>query len=154
MLTQADLANDSQIDLVVCSVRVDKHFLTVKPSIMADKAVFVEWPLDRSLSLKKCFLSLSQKHGGKTIVGLQGSFSPVIRKLKEIVEKGDDRGIGKVLSSTIVASVGNGDLTERKNVRYFLDRKVGGNVVSIHFGHSVEWITSGTYNSLPFPLYL
>ena len=132
------------MDLVVCSVRVDKHFLTVKPSIIAGKAIFVEWPLDRSLSVAHEMHSLAEKHGAKTIVGIQGAFSPVVRKMKEIVERDDEEGgIGKVLSSTIVASVGNGDVWERKNVRYFLEREVGGNVVSIHLGHSLEFIASG-----------
>jgi len=141
---QTELANDPEVDLVVCSVRVDKHFLTVKPSIIAGKAIFVEWPLDRSLSVAREMAALAAKHHAKTIVGIQGSFSPIIRKMKEIVEKGDDEGgIGKVLSSTIVASVGNGDVWERKNVRYFLDREVGGNIISIHLGHSFEFIASG-----------
>jgi predicted dehydrogenase len=89
---------------------------------------------------------LAQKHNAKTIVGIQGSFSPVIRKMKSIVESG---GIGKVLSSTILASVGNGDVNERKNVRYFLEREVGGNIVSIHLGHSLEFIAAGSFPS-PF----
>jgi predicted dehydrogenase len=87
-------------------------------------------------------LSLSKTNGSKTIVGLQGSFSPVIRKMKEIVGSGK---IGKVLGSTIMASLGNGDTTERKNVRYFLEREVGGNIISIHLGHSLEFIASGPY---------
>lgn len=83
------------------------------------------------------------------MVGIQGSFSPVIRKMKEMVEEGK---IGKVLSSTVLASLGNGDTSERKNVRYFLDREVGGNVVSVHFGHSLEFIASGIpISSFPFP---
>jgi predicted dehydrogenase len=87
-------------------------------------------------------LSLSHTNGSRTIVGLQGSFSPVIRKMREMVGSGK---IGKVLGSTIMASLGNGDTTERKNVRYFLEREVGGNIISIHLGHSLEFIASGPY---------
>jgi predicted dehydrogenase len=95
-------------------------------------------------------LSLAEKHGAKTIVGIQGSFSPVVRKMKEIVERGDEEGgIGKVLSSTIVASVGNGDVWERKNVRYFLEREVGGNIISVHFGHTLEFVASGAQAFCP-----
>jgi hypothetical protein len=119
----------------------------VRPSLLAGKSVFVEWPLDRNLPIAREMLSLSQINGSKTIMGLQGSFSPIIRKMKEIVGSGE---IGKVLGSTIMASLGNGDTTERKNVRYFLEREVGGNVVSIHLGHSLEFIASGSY-LLPLP---
>jgi len=120
--------------------------VTVKPSIIAGKSVFVEWPLDRNLSMAQEMASLANKHGAKTMVGIQGSFSPVIRKMKELVEGGR---IGKVLSSSVLASTGNGGLTEVKNVRYFLDRQVGGDILSIHFGHSIEFITSvlGEFNT-------
>lgn len=62
--------------------------------------------------------------------------------MKEIVESGR---IGKVLSSSILASMSNGGATEVKNVRYFLDREVGGNVLTIRFGHAVEFITCGMF---------
>jgi predicted dehydrogenase len=74
------------------------------------------------------------------MVGIQGSFSPVIRKMKEVFEGGK---LGKLLSSTIVASLGNAGTTESKNVRYFLDREVGGNVMSVHMGHSLEFVATG-----------
>lgn len=66
--------------------------------------------------------------------------------MKEIVEGGR---VGKVLSSSFLASNGNGGPTEVKNVRYFLDHGVRGNILSIHFKHSIEFITS-SLSSLPF----
>ena len=135
-----DLAADPNVDLVVCSVRVDRHLQTVKPSIIAGKEVFVEWPLDRNLAIAQEMTSLANAHNVKTIVGIQGSFSSVIRMMKGVVETGR---IGKVLGSSIMASMDNSGLTEVKNVRYFLDREVGGGVVNIHLGHSLEFITSG-----------
>ncbi|KAB8075267.1 hypothetical protein BDV29DRAFT_155883 [Aspergillus leporis] len=134
-----ELANDSAIDLVVCSVRVDRHFLTVRPSIVAGKAVYVEWPLDRDLQVAKEMTSLAAQHNIKTIVGLQGSFTPAIQKLQSLVDKG---AIGKILGSTVVGALGNADATESKNVRYFLQREVGGNVMSIHSGHCLEFVTA------------
>jgi predicted dehydrogenase len=104
----------------------------------------VEWPLDRNLSVAQEMSTLAHTHNAKTMVGIQGSFSPVIRSVKEIVEGGR---IGKVLSSSVFASTGNAGPTEVKNVRYFLDREVGGNILSIHFGHSLEFITSGMYSA-------
>ncbi|KAH8590160.1 putative oxidoreductase [Bisporella sp. PMI_857] len=132
-----DLANDKDVDLVVCSVRVDRHFQPVKASIIAGKAVFVEWPLERNLAVAREMAALAAQHNAPTIVGLQGSFSPEIRKLKEVIESGR---IGRVVSSSWEASFGNGGRTESKNVRYFLEREVGGNVISIGVGHSLEFI--------------
>ena len=84
--------------------------------------------------------ALAAKHNAKTMVGIQGAFPSIIRKMKELVESGT---IGKLLSSTIFASMSNGGATEVKNVRYFLDREIGGNVLTIRFGHSIEYICCG-----------
>ena len=102
--------------------------------------MFVEWPLERNLEVAKGMTALATKHNSKTMVGIQGSFPSIIRKMKELVESGR---IGKMLSSTILAHMGNGGETEVKNVRYFLDRDVGGNLVTIRFGHAIEFITCG-----------
>jgi hypothetical protein len=64
--------------------------------------------------------------------------------MKETVE-GDK--IGKVLSSTILASLGNAGPRESNNMRYFLEREVGGSVMSVHLGHSLQFIASGTFLS-------
>ena len=135
-----DLAADENVDLVVCSTRVDSHFMPVKPSIIAGKAIFVEWPLEASLAIAREMTTLAKKHNAPTIVGLQGAFAPEVRKLKEVIDSGR---IGPVVSSSWIASLGNGGGVERKNVRYFVDRKVGGNVVSIAVGHSLEFLTYG-----------
>jgi predicted dehydrogenase len=135
-----DLAADPAVDLVVCSVRVDRHFETVKPSLIAGKSVFVEWPLERNLEIAKEMAALAASHNAKTMVGIQGSFSSVARKVSETIKSGK---IGEVLSSTFFSSEGNGGKTEVKNVRYFIDREVGGNVLSIRVGHSIEVVTSG-----------
>ncbi|KAF7596211.1 hypothetical protein BBP40_002743 [Aspergillus hancockii] len=140
-----DLANDPDVDLVVCSVRVDRHFLTVRPSLVAGKAVYVEWPLDRNLEVAKEMAALAAKHNAPTIVGIQGSFSPIIRKLRSVVESGE---IGRILSSTAIGGFGNDIDAESKNIRYFLDREVGGSPMTIHVGHVVEFVTAvlGEFN--------
>ncbi|KAE8381573.1 hypothetical protein BDV26DRAFT_289421 [Aspergillus bertholletiae] len=134
-----DLANDPDVDLVVCSVRVDRHFLTVRPSLIAGKTVFVEWPLDRNLEVAREMATLAAKHNARTIVGIQGAFSPVIRKMRSVIESGQ---IGRVLASTAIGSFGNSIDAESKNVRYFLDREVGGNPMTIHVGHTLEFIAA------------
>ncbi|CAG8978091.1 hypothetical protein HYALB_00000763 [Hymenoscyphus albidus] len=132
-----DLAADKDVDLVVCSVRVDRHFSSVKASIIAGKAVFVEWPMDRNLEVAREMEALATKHKVKTILGLQASHSPVVRRLKEAIESGK---IGKIHSSTQFTSLGFGAKTVSKNVRYFVDRDIGGNLLSIQVGHSLESI--------------
>lgn len=138
--TYLDLANDNEIDLVICCVRVDQHFPTVKPSLIAGKAVYVEWPLGPNLTIAKEMQSLAVQHHAKTIIGLQASFSPFIRKIQTVRES---NVLGRLLSSSIVGSLEFGGATESSKTRFFLDREIGGNLMSIHGGHSLEYVNTG-----------
>jgi predicted dehydrogenase len=96
----AELAKDPEIDLVVCSVRVDRHLATIRPSLKAGKDVYVEWPLGKSLAEAKELLKLKNEGGvKKAVVGLQARQAPLIKKLKELIQEGR---IGEVYSSTWV----------------------------------------------------
>ena len=114
----------------------------MRASIIAGKAVFVEWPLERNLEVAREMASLAAKHNAPTIVGIQGSFSPEIRKMKEIIDIGR---IGKVISSSWFTTFPNGGATLGKNFRYFVDREVGGNLFSIGVGHSLEFLHFGNH---------
>jgi len=99
-----ELANDPDIDLVVCSVRVDRHLATIGPSLRAGKDVFVEWPLGKSAKDARELLRLKNEGKVKTgVVGLQGRQAPVVKKLKKLIEGGN---IGKVLSSSWSGAAG------------------------------------------------
>jgi len=57
--------------------------------------------------------------------------------------------IGRVESSSVVALARNNTgPTVMAPVDYFIERKIGGNVSTIAFGHSVELVTSGKKLSL------
>lgn len=100
-----ELAKDKDIDLVICSVRVDRHLATIGPSLKAGKNVYVEWPLGKNLSEAKELLSLKNEGGVKTaVVGLQGRHSPVVKAVKKLVDEGR---VGKVLSSSWMGQGGN-----------------------------------------------
>jgi len=138
---EIDLAKDQNFDLVVCSVRIDKHFGAIAPALRAGKNVYVEWPLRKNLEEAEKLLRLSKVHGVKhTAVGFQGRFAPSVRKLKELIKEGR---IGKVLSSIWVGYGGNGGPTEPEGLRYIVDKSVGRNLVTIHFAHSVDFIQQG-----------
>jgi len=137
----SDLAKDKNVELVVCTVRVDKHFPTIAPSLKAGKSAFVEWPLGKNLQEAEELLWLSREHGvKKTAVDLQGRYAPVIRQLKQLVAGGR---IGKVLSSTWVGVAGNLGPTESTNFSFLADKDIGGDLVTIHFGHIVDTVQQG-----------
>ncbi|KAH8807572.1 putative oxidoreductase [Xylogone sp. PMI_703] len=136
--TPEDIANDPNVDLVVSSIRVDRHGGSVVPSIKAGKDVFVEWPLEANYSLAKELADLVKKHKVRSAVGIQGSYEPVVKKIKSSIAAGE---IGRVLSSTVVART-YGYPTLPSYISYFTERKIGGNHFTIAFGHSLEFITA------------
>jgi len=129
----AELAKDPDVDLVVCCTRVDRHHETIRPSINAGKSVMVEWPLAQDMLHITDLVTLAREKSVKTVIGQQGRFAPVILKLQELIREGR---IGKVLSSEVRASGGlnNRDVLP-EGLKYFLDQAVGGNVLTIGFGH-------------------
>ncbi|CAK3791526.1 related to transcription co-repressor GAL80 [Lecanosticta acicola] len=135
-----ELAADPDIDLVVCTTRVDVHYDTIKPSIEAGKAAFVEWPLAENAIRAKELADLARKSGSQTIVGLQARVAPAILKLKDIIQSGK---FGKVLSSNVHAHASylNRD-SMSEGLSYFLDKKVGGNPITIAFGHMIDYVHS------------
>lgn len=135
---ETDMAKDPNVQLVVCSVRVDRHLQTIGPSLKAGKDAFVEWPLGKSAADARELLKLKNEGGVKTtVVGLQARQAPIVNKVKSLIENGK---IGKVLSSTWAAQAGSGGVTTTEGVKYIGDKEVGGNLVTIHFGHSVDYV--------------
>ncbi|KAK6954840.1 hypothetical protein Daesc_004809 [Daldinia eschscholtzii] len=131
-----DLASDPDVDLVVCCTRVDTHSLTTGPSIRAGKAVYIEWPLVENY--EEAVALTGDKRLDNSIIGLQGRVSPIVLKLKEILKSGQ---IGRVLSSDIRAY---GNLLPRdslpEGLSYFADRKIGGNPITIAYGHTIDYV--------------
>lgn len=129
------LANDPDIDLVICNTRVDKHRETLMPSIKAGKAVWVEWPVASNMEDVNEMYLAAQQSGSKVAVGLQGRFAPPVRKMNDIIIEGK---VGKVLSTEVHVYGGAGTSrdTLMPGFEYFADRKVGGNHVTVLFGHS------------------
>ncbi|KAJ7443158.1 hypothetical protein FB451DRAFT_1568762 [Mycena latifolia] len=129
----ADLAADTDVELVVCCTRVDVHHETVRPSLAAGKAVYCEWPLAQDLEHARDLAQLAREKRVRTMVGVQGRVAPLVKKLRELVENGR---IGKVVSAEVRAA---GGLNDReilpKSLEYFTRREVGGNVFTIGFGH-------------------
>lgn len=127
-----DIAKDPDIDLVVVSVRVDKHHALAKPALLHGKKVLVEWPLARTAIEIEELTQLAADNGVDTAVTLQARAMPTIQKLKEIIFGGQ---IGRVLSSTVVMTSTRTTETWDASVRYYLDVSSGGNEFIIAFGH-------------------
>lgn len=128
-----EIANDPDVDLIVISVVVMKHYQLAKPALLAKKNVFVEWPLGASLAESKELAALAKENGVRTIVGLQARADPLVEKLKEILESGQ---IGPITSSSVLGPMsGLPTDTWFDGAEYYLDMKNGGNHFMIFFGH-------------------
>ncbi|KAI0391183.1 NAD-binding Rossmann fold oxidoreductase family protein [Xylariaceae sp. FL0594] len=138
-----DLAADPNVDLVVCSVRVDRHAQTITPSLKAGKHVFVEWPLGKSLSDAEEILhhhhqSATTNPKQKTFVDLQAREAPVVLTVREFIASGK---LGKVLSTTwhgYGGFVGGDRLVE--GFEFLGDKSVGGNLVTVVGGHTLDYV--------------
>ncbi|XXG99623.1 hypothetical protein Hte_005964 [Hypoxylon texense] len=134
------LAADPDVQLVVCATRVDKHHETVLPSVRRGKAAFVEWPLAQDAALAGELAAVAREKGARTVVGLQGWYAPAVVTVRDLVRSGR---IGKVLSSEVRGAGGTNDRTIiPASIKYFADRKVGGNLFTIGFGHLFDFVQS------------
>ncbi|KAM0238477.1 hypothetical protein ACHAPO_003443 [Fusarium lateritium] len=131
--TSDDLAADKNVELVVVATRVDVHHSSALHSVKAGKTVFVEWPLAHDVEHAKELVDAAKETDIKTLVGLQGRFSPPVVKIRELLNEGR---IGKVLSSELYASGGTNDREILPStLQYFTQRAVGGNVFTIGLAH-------------------
>lgn len=132
----AALAADEGVDLVVCCTRVDTHAAVVRPSLEAGKAVFIEWP---TASGYASALTLAGLPGSaRSVVGLQGRVCPPVLKLKDLIRSGR---VGRVLSSEarVFANILRRDALS-EGLAYFADRSVGGNPLTITYGHVIDFV--------------
>ncbi|CEJ62795.1 Putative NAD-binding Rossmann fold oxidoreductase family protein [Penicillium brasilianum] len=132
------IADDKDIDLVVCATRVDRHYKSILPSLKAGKNVFVEWPLGGSLKEAKELLRVAKENNVKlTAVGLQGRFDAIVETLKDVLAEGR---IGKVLSTTVTSQGMIAGQTELENQTYLVDRGSGGSLLSIPALHLLDTV--------------
>ena len=76
------VASDPDVDLVVVSIRTPYHKAAVLPVIAQKKNFLLEWPAGRGLQETLEIAEAAHKQGVKSIVGLQGRHSPVIKKVR------------------------------------------------------------------------
>lgn len=130
-----DLAADPDIDVVICNTRVDKHYETIIPSIRAGKDVFVEWPIAGKKEHIEEIVEAAKQSGSRVAVGLQRRWNPIASKVRELVQN-NEANLGKLL----IAEVRQFGATNDRDIlptglKYFTQKEIGGNVVTIGVGH-------------------
>lgn len=134
------LAADPDVDLFVVSTRVDTHYAVGMPALKAGKNIYIEWPLAATVEQAQEMVFLAKEKNVKTIIGLQGRVSPTLLTIKKLVDTGR---LGTIHSINIHAANGNWQNNVASNrYWYFIDRKVGGNLLTIYGGHILDSVMS------------
>ncbi|KAF2020733.1 putative oxidoreductase [Aaosphaeria arxii CBS 175.79] len=133
----AHLAADPTISLVITNTRVDNHHATTLASIRAGKDAYIEWPIASTPDHIDDLVRAARESGARVAIGLQARWAPPVRALRDVVES---ERFGKWTSSRFVAYSNGTEVSE--GLKYFTERKVGGNFVTILGGHSVDMVQS------------
>ncbi len=134
----AELVGRPDIDLVVVSVKVIDHKAAVDAALNAGKHVLCEWPLGKDLGEAEAMAALAHAKGVRGFVNLQARFHPAVMYVRDLL---GENYVGKVLSSTVLASAGGpGRTSWPQAMAFYLDRRNGGGMMNITFGHTVDGV--------------
>ena len=85
----AHLLNGAGLDAIVIATGVKLHYPMAKASLLAGKHTLIEKPMAYSSSECEELIELAQQKGLVLMAGHTFLYSPAVRKLKEIVDRGD-----------------------------------------------------------------
>lgn len=130
-----ELVAHPDVDLVVVAVKVPAHLELVTSALTAGKAVYCEWPLGNGLAEAEQLTKLARDKGLVAAIGLQGRAAPVVRRVRDLVRDGF---VGKVQSTSVIASGGNWGEVVAGAGAYIVDRANGATMLEINLGHTID----------------
>jgi predicted dehydrogenase len=83
------MLNGINLDAVVIATNVKTHFPLAKAALLAGKHTFIEKPMAASVEHCEELVDIAKKKGLVLMTGHTFLYSPVVRKIKEIIDKGD-----------------------------------------------------------------
>jgi predicted dehydrogenase len=83
------MLNGINLDAVVIATAVKSHYPLAKASLLAGKHTFIEKPMAGSSEHCEELVEIAKKKGVVLMAGHTFLYSPVVRKIKEIIDKGD-----------------------------------------------------------------
>ena len=85
----AHMLNGIGLDAVVIATAVKSHFPMAKASLLAGKHTFIEKPMASSAHECEELVEIARKNGLVLMTGHTFLYSPAVKKIKEIIAKGD-----------------------------------------------------------------
>ena len=129
-----EMANHSDVDLVVVSVSVPAHFGMVTAGLQAGKHVFCEWPLGANSGESAELADLAREKGVRSLIGLQARGGPALLRLRELVAEGY---VGQMLTCNMTMFL-PGLLGRGIDRAWMASRANGANTLSIASGHALD----------------
>ena len=83
------MLNGVGLDAVVVATSVNLHFPMAKAALLAGKHVLIEKPMASSVAQCEELIEIANRKGLVLMVGHTFLYSPSVRKIKEIVDRGD-----------------------------------------------------------------
>jgi len=83
------LLNGVGLDAVVIATGVKAHYPMAKASLLAGKHTFIEKPMASSAAQCEELVDLARRQGVVLMTGHTFLYSPVVRKIKDIIDRGD-----------------------------------------------------------------
>jgi predicted dehydrogenase len=83
------LLNEMDLDAVVIATAVRMHHPMARAALLAGKHTFIEKPMATSAAECEELVGLARAKGLVLMIGHTFLFSPVVRKIKEIIDRGD-----------------------------------------------------------------
>jgi predicted dehydrogenase len=83
------MLNGVNLDAVVIATGVNAHYPMAKASLLAGKHTFIEKPMASSVEQCEELVDIAKKNGLILMTGHTFLYSPVVRKIKEIIDQGD-----------------------------------------------------------------
>jgi len=130
-----ELVASPEIDLVTVTVKVPHHLELVTAALEAGKHVYCEWPLGNGLDEARKLADLAANKKVVAVAGTQARAALEIQHLRKLVEDGY---VGRVLSTSIIASGGNWSDQTPAELAYLFDSKNGANMQTIPMAHTLE----------------
>jgi len=85
----AHMLNGVNLDAVVIATSVAHHYPMAKAALLAGKHTFIEKPMASSAEHCEELVEIANKNGLVLMTGHTFLYSPVVRKIQEIINKGD-----------------------------------------------------------------
>lgn len=104
--------------------------------------MFVEWPIAANKQQIEEIVEATKQSGSRVAVGLQRRWNPIVSTVRDLVQGGAN--LGKLLSVEVrIFGAMNDRETLPPGLKYFADKKIGGNAISIGVAHGESYNLGG-----------